>query len=92
MFAGHNAYRFADDPWYKDGFVPTREAAGGTDPDRILAPYLGAVEKRGRLGEILPHEWPMMLSSLLLHLNEFSIGWGRDLEVNLLGLVGCIYF
>jgi NAD(P)H-dependent flavin oxidoreductase YrpB (nitropropane dioxygenase family) len=23
MFAGHNAYRFGDDPWYKDGFVPT---------------------------------------------------------------------
>jgi NAD(P)H-dependent flavin oxidoreductase YrpB (nitropropane dioxygenase family) len=23
MFAGHNAYRFADDPWYKNGFVPT---------------------------------------------------------------------
>ncbi len=23
MFAGHNAYRFADDPFYKDGFVPT---------------------------------------------------------------------
>ena len=23
MFAGHNAYRFADDPWYKGGFVPT---------------------------------------------------------------------
>jgi hypothetical protein len=23
MFAGHNAYRFGQDPWYKDGFVPT---------------------------------------------------------------------
>lgn len=23
MFAGHNAYRFAQDPWYKDGFIPT---------------------------------------------------------------------
>jgi nitronate monooxygenase len=23
MFAGHNAYRFAEDPWYKDGFIPT---------------------------------------------------------------------
>jgi NAD(P)H-dependent flavin oxidoreductase YrpB (nitropropane dioxygenase family) len=23
MFAGHNAYRFADDPWYANGFVPT---------------------------------------------------------------------
>lgn len=23
MFAGHNAYRFAEDPWYKNGFVPT---------------------------------------------------------------------
>jgi NAD(P)H-dependent flavin oxidoreductase YrpB (nitropropane dioxygenase family) len=23
MFAGHNAYRFADDPWYSNGFVPT---------------------------------------------------------------------
>jgi nitronate monooxygenase len=23
MFAGHNAYRFADDPWYSGGFVPT---------------------------------------------------------------------
>ncbi len=23
MFAGHNAYRFATDPYYKDGFIPT---------------------------------------------------------------------
>lgn len=23
MFAGHNAYRFANDPWYQGGFVPT---------------------------------------------------------------------
>lgn len=23
MFAGHNAFRFADDPWYANGFVPT---------------------------------------------------------------------
>jgi hypothetical protein len=23
MFAGHNAYRFAQDPYYKDGFIPT---------------------------------------------------------------------
>lgn len=23
MFAGHNAYRFAKDPWYNNGFVPT---------------------------------------------------------------------
>ena len=23
MFAGHNAFRFATDPWYADGFVPT---------------------------------------------------------------------
>ncbi len=23
MFAGHNAYRFAEDPWYANGFVPT---------------------------------------------------------------------
>ncbi|MBC6440514.1 MAG: nitronate monooxygenase [Rhodospirillales bacterium] len=23
MFAGHNAFRFASDPWYADGFVPT---------------------------------------------------------------------
>ena len=23
MFAGHNAYRFANDPWYADGFIPT---------------------------------------------------------------------
>jgi hypothetical protein len=23
MFSGHNAYRFAQDPWYKDGFIPT---------------------------------------------------------------------
>jgi hypothetical protein len=23
MFAGHNAYRFADDPFYANGFVPT---------------------------------------------------------------------
>ena len=23
MFAGHSAYRFANDPWYADGFIPT---------------------------------------------------------------------
>jgi hypothetical protein len=23
MFAGHNAYRFADDPFYSNGFIPT---------------------------------------------------------------------
>jgi nitronate monooxygenase len=23
MFAGHNAYRFAEDPFYSNGFVPT---------------------------------------------------------------------
>lgn len=23
MFAGHNAYRFSQDPWYEDGFIPT---------------------------------------------------------------------
>jgi hypothetical protein len=23
MFSGHNAYRFADDPFYANGFVPT---------------------------------------------------------------------
>jgi nitronate monooxygenase len=23
MFAGHNAYRFATDPFYNDGFIPT---------------------------------------------------------------------
>ena len=23
MFAGHNAYRFGQDPWYKDGFIPS---------------------------------------------------------------------
>ena len=23
MFAGHNAYRFGQDPWYRDGFVPS---------------------------------------------------------------------
>jgi hypothetical protein len=23
MFAGHSAYRFAKDPLYKDGFIPT---------------------------------------------------------------------
>ena len=23
MFAGHNAYRFGQDPFYKDGFIPT---------------------------------------------------------------------
>jgi nitronate monooxygenase len=23
MFAGHNAYRFGSDPFYRDGFIPT---------------------------------------------------------------------
>ena len=23
MFAGHNAYRFAEDPFYSNGFIPT---------------------------------------------------------------------
>ncbi|MEQ8369363.1 MAG: nitronate monooxygenase, partial [Alphaproteobacteria bacterium] len=25
MFAGHNAYRFASDPFYSNGFVPSVE-------------------------------------------------------------------
>ncbi len=25
VFSGHNGYRFGEDPWYKDGFVPTIE-------------------------------------------------------------------
>ncbi len=35
MFAGHNAYRFASDPWYKDGFVPTVKQL----VDRIASGY-----------------------------------------------------
>lgn len=35
MFAGHNAYRFANDPWYKDGFVPTVKQL----VDRIASGY-----------------------------------------------------
>ena len=23
MFAGHNAFRFADDPFYANGYIPT---------------------------------------------------------------------
>ena len=23
MFAGHNVYRFSQDPWYQDGFIPS---------------------------------------------------------------------
>jgi hypothetical protein len=23
MFAGHNAFRFSQDPWYNNGFVPS---------------------------------------------------------------------
>jgi hypothetical protein len=32
MFAGHNAFKFADDPFYSNGFVPTV----GQLVDRIL--------------------------------------------------------
>ena len=32
MFAGHNAYRFASDPFYRDGFVPSVQQL----VDRIL--------------------------------------------------------
>ena len=28
MFAGHNAYRFATDPFYANGFIPTVRATG----------------------------------------------------------------
>ncbi|MFT6332936.1 MAG: NAD(P)H-dependent flavin oxidoreductase YrpB (nitropropane dioxygenase family) [Lentimonas sp.] len=33
MFAGHNAYRFANDPFYNDGFIPTIKQL----VDRIMA-------------------------------------------------------
>jgi hypothetical protein len=33
MFAGHNAYRFASDPYYANGFVPSV----GQLVDRLLA-------------------------------------------------------
>lgn len=33
MFSGHNAYRFATDPFYKDGFIPTVQQL----VDRILS-------------------------------------------------------
>ncbi len=36
MFAGHNAYRFADDPFYANGFVPTVKQLVERDPDRRL--------------------------------------------------------
>jgi NAD(P)H-dependent flavin oxidoreductase YrpB (nitropropane dioxygenase family) len=35
MFGGHNAYRFADDPFYKDGFIPTV----GQLVDRMMTGY-----------------------------------------------------
>ena len=39
MFSGHNAFRFAKDPFYSNGFIPDGEAVGRTDSD-------GAVEFR----------------------------------------------
>lgn len=35
MFAGHNAYRFGQDPWYANGFVPTVKQL----VDRIMTGY-----------------------------------------------------
>ena len=33
MFAGHNAFRFATDPYYANGFIPTTQQL----VDRILS-------------------------------------------------------
>ena len=37
MFAGHNAYRFKDDPFLRQRLRSHREAAGGADRDRVEA-------------------------------------------------------
>ena len=35
MFAGHNAYRFGQDPFYSNGFVPSvKQLVSRTDHDR----------------------------------------------------------
>ena len=52
MFAGHNAYRFGQDPFYSNGFVPEREAAGRPHPDRSLNKQDG-----GRDGRIPTHRF-----------------------------------
>ena len=36
MFAGHNVYRFREDPFYANGFVPTVTAARAAHPHRSL--------------------------------------------------------
>ena len=49
MFAGHNAYRFANDPYYANGFVPTVQAAGRTHSNRLLTSMLSAAFVKGLL-------------------------------------------
>ncbi len=42
MFAGHNAYRFAGDPFYGNGFIPDGARAGRAAEDRRLIDRLTA--------------------------------------------------
>ena len=37
MFAGHNAFRFKDDPFYANGFIPTVQPAGRAAANRRLS-------------------------------------------------------
>ena len=37
MFAGHNVYKFRDDPFYSNGFIPTVRQLVVADRDRRLS-------------------------------------------------------
>ena len=46
MFAGHNAWRFAEDPFYRGGFIPSVPPARLAPADRRLAPVGPAALRR----------------------------------------------
>ena len=58
MFAGHNAYRFGADPFYANGYVPTRQGAGGPPANRRLT-YSGHTRYMARFvsGTGTPISW-----------------------------------
>ena len=47
MFAGHNAYRFASDPFYANGYIPTVRELVDRLADRRLV-NVALVEQRTR--------------------------------------------
>ena len=48
MFAGHNAYRFASDPFYSQRLHPDGARTGGAHPDRQISPARDRAHRSGR--------------------------------------------